>query len=164
MFLSIRRDLSDTPPCQNMAQGRFMVGRCLRIERSVAGAKNSWSRQHSLNGMTLVPSYKLSPASRQRPRRDTPTPRGQGFIVRKQPPGRNARRSARRRSHGLSIWMLVGRKDLYSSTHSSRTILALVLWGLYVILVISVDVRPYFTGIALWIIPTTNTTQNFTIA
>ena len=31
-------------------------------------------------------------------------------------------------------------------------------------LVISVDVRPYFMGIAHWIIPTTNTTQNFTIA
>ena len=39
-----------------------------------------------------------------------------------------------------------------------------VLWGLYVILVISVDVQSYFTGIALLIIPTTNTTQNFTIA
>ena len=38
------------------------------------------------------------------------------------------------------------------------------LWGLYVILVISVDVHSYFTGIALLIIPTTNTTQNFTIA
>ena len=31
-------------------------------------------------------------------------------------------------------------------------------------LVISVDVRSYFTGIALLIIPTTNTTQNFTNA
>ena len=31
-------------------------------------------------------------------------------------------------------------------------------------LVISVDVRSYFTGIALLIIPTTNTTQNITIA
>ena len=31
-------------------------------------------------------------------------------------------------------------------------------------LIISVDVRPQFTGIALWIIPTTNTIQNFTIA
>ena len=31
-------------------------------------------------------------------------------------------------------------------------------------LVISVDTRPYFTGIALHIISSTNTTQNFTIA
>ena len=31
-------------------------------------------------------------------------------------------------------------------------------------LVISVDMRPYFTGIALYIISSTNTTQNFTIA
>ena len=30
--------------------------------------------------------------------------------------------------------------------------------------IISVDVRPYFTGISLNIISTTNTTQNFTIA
>ena len=34
--------------------------------------------------------------------------------------------------------------------------------GMY--LVISVDIRPYFTGIALNIISSTNTTQNFTIA
>ena len=34
--------------------------------------------------------------------------------------------------------------------------------GVY--LVISVDMRPYFTGIALHIISSTNTTQNFTIA
>ena len=32
------------------------------------------------------------------------------------------------------------------------------------ILVISVDMRPYFAGIALYIISSTNTTQNFTIA
>ena len=38
------------------------------------------------------------------------------------------------------------------------------MWGEYVILVISVDLHSYFTGIALLIIPTTNTTQNFTIA
>ena len=40
----------------------------------------------------------------------------------------------------------------------------LLMWGLYGILVISVDVHSYFTGIALLIIPTTNTKQNFTIA
>ena len=44
------------------------------------------------------------------------------------------------------------------------SIICVNLWGLYVILVISVDVRLYSTGIALYIISTTNTTQNFTIA
>ena len=37
------------------------------------------------------------------------------------------------------------------------------LVGVVCNLVISVDVHSYFTGIALLIIPTTNTTQNFTI-
>ena len=40
-------------------------------------------------------------------------------------------------------------------------LLSIVVWGLYVCnLVGSVDVRSYFTGITLLIIPTTNTTQN----
>ena len=36
--------------------------------------------------------------------------------------------------------------------------------GVVCIFVISIDVRPYFTDIAPYIISSTNTTQNFTIA
>ena len=57
-------------------------------------------------------------------------------------------------------------KDLYTTHCTNWDGFKKVHWlcggGMY--LVILVDMRPYFTGIALNIISTTNTTQNFTIA
>ena len=60
------RDLSDIPQCQNMAQGRFMVGTTHESRLMRDKCKNTWSRRHSPNEAPQAPSNRLSPASRQK--------------------------------------------------------------------------------------------------
>ena len=42
--------LSDILPCQNMAQGRFMVRAAHELRLMLGKCKNTWTRRHSPNG------------------------------------------------------------------------------------------------------------------
>ena len=57
------RDLSDIPPCQNMAQDRFMEGTTHESKLIRGRGKNSWPLQHSSLGAPQTTSNKLNPAS-----------------------------------------------------------------------------------------------------
>ena len=51
VLLGHLRNLSDTPPCKNMAQGRFMVEVTHESRLMCVRCKNSWPRWHSPFGM-----------------------------------------------------------------------------------------------------------------
>ena len=56
-------DLSDIPPSQNIAQGRFMVGAAHELRLIRCRCKKSWPRRHPPFRMSQEPSNKLYPSS-----------------------------------------------------------------------------------------------------
>ena len=55
-MINLDCDLSDIPPCQNMSQGRFMVGAGHESRLMRSRCKNTWPCRQSTNGAPQAPS------------------------------------------------------------------------------------------------------------
>ena len=82
-------DLSDVTSCQNMVQGYFMMRAVNNSRLLCSKCRNSCLCRHSLFGAPQIPNNKISPTSKQRPRRTAHW--GQCLIESKQPLSTNAR-------------------------------------------------------------------------
>ena len=100
-------DLSDITPCQNMVQHYFMVGAAHKLRLVHNRCRNSWPLKYSSNGVPQALTYKISPASRQRPE-ENGSLRARFYSRQTQLPSMNTKHHPEGKLHGelsLSLWV-----------------------------------------------------------